>query len=122
MLDLFKLVPAMQVIFKNEIEFTLESFEELTKPQYEAYERKSGSASEKLYRVLPFEPTVLESGDEHRVLLELTIVTEAERQLLLDGVACVYRASAKLDESKPSFEQRLAYLRRRFPPIVVGDA
>ncbi|MEQ1825725.1 MAG: hypothetical protein ABL921_07250 [Pirellula sp.] len=121
MLDVFRLIPAMQVIFKNSIEFTPVSFTELTEPQYRAYERKIGQTTEKLYRVIPFEPTFLDSNDEETVLLELTIVTETERKLLLDGVACVYRASAEMDVPNPTFEQRLEYLRPRFPPAVVGD-
>lgn len=121
MFELFRLVPAMQLIFKHEIEFTRDSFQELTAEQYEAYERKVEKPKEKVYRILAFEPTVLESEDSNKILLELSIVSASERQNLLDAVAMIYRASAPLNTVKPTFEQRLKYLRPRFPPIVTGE-
>jgi len=121
MLHAFRLIPAIQLIFKSKFEFTSESFGELTEQQYEAYERKVGKRTETLYRVLPFEPTVLDSGDENVRLLEITIVTENERRLLLEGVAFIFNASAEMKGDSPTFEERLEYLRPRLPPIVTGD-
>lgn len=121
MFEAFRLVPAMQLIFKHEIEFTRDSFQELTAAQYEAFERRIEKPREKVYRILAFEPTVLEHEDSDKILLELSVVLASERQNLLDAVATIYRASAPLNSSQPTFEQRLQYLRPRFPPIVVGE-
>ncbi len=120
MLNQLRLIPALQVIFQNNIEFTPESFAELTEPQREAYDRKVGETTEKLYRILPIEPTVLER-DEEKITLELTIVTESERSLLLDAVAFIYCASAEMKTPHPTFEQRLEYLRPRLPAVVIGN-
>jgi hypothetical protein len=64
---------------------------------------------------------VLDSGDENVRLLEITIVTENERRLLLEGVAFIFNASAEMKGDSPTFEERLEYLRPRLPPIVTGD-
>ena len=97
MLDAFRLIPALQVIFTQEMEFTEASFAGVT----------------------TIEPQSIERSAE-KVTMELSIVTESERQLLLDGVAFVYRASAEMNEQTPTFAQRLEYLRSRLPPIVLG--
>lgn len=120
MLNAFQLIPPLQVIFKSEIEFTADSFIELNAAQREAFKHKMGHSEERIYRVVPLEPTVVDRQDE-KVTLELSIVTESERQLLLDAVDFVYRASAAMPEKNPTFAQRLDYLRPRLPPIVIGE-
>ena len=58
---------------------------------------------------------------EGTVTLELSVVTESERQLMLDAVDFVYRASAEMPDKSATFQQRLDFLRRRLPPVVIGD-
>ena len=117
MLEAFRLIPALQFIFTHEIEFTEDSFTSLTTEQLEALRRRGEELPETVYRVLPIEPQAIERS-AGKVTMELPIVTEAERQLLLDGVAFVYRASDPLDERKPTFSERLEFLRPRLPSIV----
>ncbi|MEX1027445.1 MAG: hypothetical protein WD049_05485 [Candidatus Paceibacterota bacterium] len=120
MLEALRLIPALQVIFTSEIEFTPDSFSELNAEQLAAFIRDHGATDERIYRVLPMEPTVIDRQGKERITLELSIVIESQRQLLLDGVAFVYRASAAMSEQQPTFEQRLDYLRPLLPPVVIG--
>ncbi|QDS85878.1 hypothetical protein EC9_00350 [Rosistilla ulvae] len=121
MFEAFRLIPALQAIFHSEIEFREDSFAELNAAQREAYERKVATPDEPIYRVLPLEPTVIERQGNEKITVELTIATQSERQLLLDAVRFIYRASDQMPEESTSFEQRLAFLRQRLPPIVVGE-
>ncbi len=117
MLDMFRLIPALQVIFSSKIEFTESSFEDLTQEQQEAFERQGLATGEKFYRIVVFEPEAIERTEE-KVTWELTIVSESEKQLLLDGVAFVHGESSSLNLNNPSFEDRLEYLRPRLPAPV----
>ena len=121
MFEAFKIIPALQNIFQTEIEYMEDSFVDLTPLQLEAYVRKHGQPKGRLYRVLPIEPTVIDRQGNEQVTVELNIVEESGRLLALQGVAFVYRASSPLDQQNPSFEERLAYLRPRLPPIVIGE-
>ena len=120
MLDAFRLIPALQVIFTQEMEFTQDNFADLTSEQAEAFAQKCGNLTERVYRVTTIEPQAIERSAE-KVTMELSIVTESQRQLLLDGVAFVYRASAAMNKQKPTFAQRLKYLRSRLPEIVTAN-
>ena len=115
--DPFRLIPALQIIFEKEVEFTKDSFAELTPEQYEAYVRRGGEPSERVFRLTFVEPQVIDRTPE-KVTWELEIVTNEEKKLLLEGVRFVYRASAPMTIKKPTFAQRLEYLRKRLPPIV----
>jgi hypothetical protein len=119
MLDAFRLIPALQLIFTSEIEFTDASFEELTPTQYKAYVRDNGEPAGRVYRVVVFEPEAIARTAE-KVTLELSVASEAEKELLLEGVSFVYHASGEMSEPNPNFEQRLSYLRPRLPPIVIS--
>ena len=119
MFDVFRLIPAMQVIFTAEIEFDESSFAEFNEQQYAAFERDHGKPTERMFQIVLMEPTAIVRTEE-KVTLELSVVTESEKQLLFEGVAFVYRASASMNESSPSFMDRLSYLRPRLPPIVIG--
>ena len=119
MLEAFRLIPALQVIFTSEIEFNEDSFEELTDAQYAAFVRDFGKQKERVYRIVLIEPTEIKRTPE-KVTMELNIVMESQKQLLYDGVAFVYRASATMPESNPTFAERLAYLRPKLPPIAIG--
>lgn len=120
MLNALRLIPALQVIFRTEIEFTVDSFVELTAAQRDVYRQKMGDSGERIYRVALLEPTVVQRQEDN-VTLEISIVTESERQLLLDAVDFVHRATAEMPDKSATFQQRLAYLRPRLPPVVMGD-
>jgi hypothetical protein len=120
MLDAIRLIHALKIVFRRETEFFPESFAELTPKQEEVWQRKHGKSPERIYRVVPFEPTVIERTEE-KVTLELEVVTESERKLLLDAVRFVYIATREMPEKNPSFCERLAYLRPKLPPIVTSD-
>lgn len=102
MLEAFRLIPALQLIFTDEIEFVEDSFVNLTAEQTAALERRDGKPSETLYRATAYEPQAIERSAE-KVTMELSVVTESERQLLLDGVAFVYRSTAPMDKVNPTF-------------------
>lgn len=57
-----------------------------------------------------FAPTVSKQDDTNTTLVEISIVTESQRILLLDGVVFVNRASAEIQTKNPTLEQRLDYL------------
>ena len=75
MLDAFRLIPALQLIFRTEIEFTADSFVELNRSQREVFQQKMGDSDDRIYRVVLLEPTVVQRQDE-KVTLELSVVTE----------------------------------------------
>ncbi len=121
MLEMFRMIPAIQIIFSSKIEFSEGSFADLTQEQQEAFEQQGLATGEKFYRIVLFEPEAIERTEE-KVTWELTIVSESEMQLLLDGVAFVHRESSPLNPSNPSFEDRLEYLRPRLPSPVTTKA
>jgi hypothetical protein len=120
MLDAFRLIPALQLIFRTEIEFTADSFDQLNRSQREVFQQKMGDSDDRIYRVVLLEPTVVQRQDE-KVTLELSVVTESERQLILDAVDFVYRASSEMPDKSATFQQRLGFPRPRLPPVVIGD-
>lgn len=117
MFDAFRLIPALQIIFTHEIEFCEDSFVELTPEQYNALKRRGGNPSGILYRIVEFEPEAIERTAD-KITLELTIVDESERQLILHAVKFVYHASELMSDQNLTFADRLEYLRPRLPPIV----
>ncbi len=119
MFDVFRLIPPLQVIFTYEIEFDEDSFAKLTGPQYEAFVRREGKPKETVYRVTAFEPKAVERTAD-KVTMELSVVTESERKLLLDAMQYVYRKTSQMKKENPTFVERLDYLRRRLPPIVTS--
>ena len=92
----------------------------MNQAQYAAYASREGEPIEEIYRIVQFEPEAVERTPE-KVTLELSIVTESHKELLLRGVRFVYRATEEMRQPNPSFEERLDYLRQRLPPIIVGD-
>jgi hypothetical protein len=121
MFSAFRLIPALQLIFRKEFEFTEKSFVELNEKQYVAFRRDRGEPDERIYRVVQFEPTCLRDEDNSRIVLELTCVKETERQELLDAVGLIYFSTKFMDQSQPSFTDRLKYLRGKFPPMIAVD-
>lgn len=121
MLDAFRLIPALQIIFTNEIEFQDSSFVELTTEQYAALDRRGQRPRGKLYRIVQFEPEAIERTPE-KITLELTIADESEKQIILDAVEFVHRASEPMSKEDTTFADRLEYLRPRLPPIVTQSS
>ncbi len=119
MFEAFRLIPALQIIFSTEIEFDDSSFAELNARQYAAFERDHGKPTERMFQIVLMEPRAIERTEE-KITLELNVVSESQKQLLFDGVAFVYSATANMKEKNPSFADRLAFLRLRLPPIVIG--
>ena len=116
LLHAFQLIPALQVIFTNEIEFEEDSFRELSAEQYEIFGRKHGPESERIFEILPIEQTVIERTEE-KVTFELQIVMESEKKLLLSAVKFFHHMT-KADgmPANTSLHDRLEYLRKRLPP------
>jgi len=56
-----------------------------------------------------------------RRYIELPIVTESEKKLLLAAVEFIYRGTKSMNEEKPTFQERLDYMRSRLPPIFTGS-
>ncbi len=121
MLGAFRLIPAMQVIFKSEIQFTESSFSELTLEQYAAFERDNGKSPERIFQIVLMEPNAIDRTPE-KITWELNVVTESQKALLFEGVAFVLRATESMNQDNPTFAERLTYLRPRLPPVVIGDA
>jgi hypothetical protein len=119
MLQAFRLIPALQVIFTTEIEFVEDSFRELTPEQYEAFGREHGSEAETVFEIVAIERTAIKRTPE-RVTFEMNVVKGSERKLLLEGVKFIYHCTK--DDVLPvdaSFGDRLEYLRKRLPPVML---
>ena len=111
----FQLIPALQVIFSTEIEYVEESFRELSAEQYEIYRSKHGKETEKIYEIVAIERTAIERTPE-KVTYELNIVMGSERKRLLEAVKFIYHCTKPPGlPAKASFDDRLEYLRKRFP-------
>lgn len=119
LLGAFQLIPALQLIFTTEIEFAEDCFRELTVEQYECFRRKHGQQSERIFEIVPIERTVIKRTKK-KITIELPVVMESQKKLLLEGVKFVYRSTSS--EGLPDdtrFQDRLEYLRKRLPPIML---
>jgi hypothetical protein len=119
MLKALRLIPALQMIFTTEIEFVEDSFRELTEEQYAAFRRKHGEPPERIFEIVPLERTAIERTPE-KVTLELSIVMDSQRKLLLDAVKFIYHSTKSNGfPANASFGDRLDYLRKRLPPVML---
>lgn len=115
----FQLIPALQLIFTTEIEFAEDCFRELTVEQYESFRRKHGQQTERIFEIVPIERTVIKRTKK-KITIELPVVMESQKKLLLEGVKFVYRSTSSdglPDDTR--FQDRLEYLRKRLPPIML---
>lgn len=120
LLDAFQLIPALQMIFTTEIEFVEDSFRELTVEQYEIFRRKHGQVRERIFEIVPIERTAIERTDE-KVTLELSVVLESQKKMLLQAVKYIYRSSASDGlPADASFQDRIEYLRKKLPPVMLS--
>jgi hypothetical protein len=120
LLSAFQLIPALQTIFTTEIEFVDDSFRELSAEQYQVFRSKHGQEPERIFEIVPIERTVVERTQE-KITLELPIVTESQRKLLLEGVKFIYRCTTSDGlPANTSFQDRLEYLRTKLPPVMLS--
>ena len=117
-----ELANAVRLLYSSGIEFKPDCFVRLSGAKLDAYVRKIGPMTEPMYEVVSVEPTVVERTREN-VTLELSIVSERERKLVLDAVKFVYSASSEMPGSKDSikFADRLEWLGPRLPAVITGD-
>jgi hypothetical protein len=80
---------------------------------------KVGPTQERIYRIVLIEPTAIERTPE-KVTYELEIVTEQEKSCILAAVDFIRKCSKELNQTKPTFAERLEFLRPRWPPEVTG--
>ncbi|MDB5390401.1 MAG: hypothetical protein JWM11_6047 [Planctomycetaceae bacterium] len=120
MLAAIQLIPALQIIFTTEIEFIEDSFRELSSEQYEIFRHKHGQNQERIFEIVPIERTAIERTAE-KVTLELSIVTDSERQQLFQGVRFIHHCTES-DGLSPetTFHDRLKYLRKKLPPVFLS--
>jgi len=116
---LFGFAPGIRIVYRFGVELTERDFIELTPEQYDAYRRKVGPTTERIYRIAIVEPTAIERTSE-KVTWELEIVTEQEKLCLLAAVGFIRKCSKELDGQNPSFADRLEFLRQRLPPELTG--
>jgi len=116
----FRLIPVLQLIFRTAIEFTVDSFVQLSPSQREVLRQKMGDTDHRFYRVVPREPTFTKRQQD-KVTLERSIFSEAKRQMMLDAVVFVYRASREMPNKSATFQERLTSLRPRLPRVVIED-
>ena len=119
LLAVFGLIPAIQVVYRFGVELTECDFMELTPEQYEAYRRKAGPTNQRIYRIVLIELSVIERTSE-KVTYELEIVTEQEKRCIVAAVNHIRACSKELDQGDPTFAERLAFLRKRWPSEVTG--
>ena len=111
MLDAFRLIPALQLIFRTEIEFTADSFVELNRSQREVFQQKMGDSDDRIYRVVLLEPTVVQRQDK-KVTLELSVVTESERQHVTNSCS-----SSRTWNQLPAFRTKSSFAPTRNVPL-----
>ena len=119
MLAAFRLIPALQVIFSTNIEYFEDSFRELSPEAYAMYVRDHGESPERIFEIVAIERTAIARTPE-KVTYELNVVTESQRQLLLEGGKFIYHCTRETEFPPGSdFLDRLEYLRKRLPPVML---
>ena len=107
---LFRVGPAIKVIFELGYEPKEEFFFELTEEQYRQLEKKGEDVSKTWYTLIP---------DEKNDVPEHLIADEYEKESLIDGVKCINDICRKSETKKQfsSFEEKLEYLATILPPV-----
>lgn len=121
---LMELADAIRVVYAARIEFEPECFVPLAGAKLEAYCSQFGPMTEPMYEVVALEPTVVERDGNNKITLELAIVSERDRNLMLDAVKFVYAVSREMPEMKDQiqFADRLEWLRPKLPEVITGGA
>jgi hypothetical protein len=123
MLQAIELANALRAVFTSGIEFQPDCFVLLSGAKLKAYLRKCGPMIEPMYEVVSLEPTVIKRTGNGNITLELSIVSERDRQHLLNAVKFVHTASREMksDKTPIQFADRLDWLRPRLPEIITGE-
>jgi len=108
---LFRVGPAIQVIFELGYEPKEEIFYELTSEQYNQLEAEGGDMSKKWYTIIPKNPKFN--------VPDLLVIDTDEKTALLDATKYINDCCNKEKESEQlaTFEEKLIYLASKLPPI-----
>ena len=116
MMELIKLLSALQVVIKYDFELKDENFVELGSDEYASLQRQGGDTNKRWYRI---------SGgnfeEPNSPPNELSIVDEREVLLIKKANAMIYEMSDDSGEQFHSFKDRLEYVREILPPELIED-
>jgi hypothetical protein len=113
--DLLEASEALRILYALGYEPRDENFVELTADQYEALRAQGGGSDGRWYRITR---GVFE--DRNNPPSELPIVSDPQREALLQAVKIVYDMTAGAEREFNTFSQRLAWLRSRLPAVITG--
>lgn len=119
MLEVLRLIPALQVIFRYQIEFKADSFEPLNEAQKESWKRRVGGSGEGIYRIVNIEPCIERKGEE-LILVELPVVTDEQRKQILAAVKFIHLSTPSMPKESTEFWQRLEYLKKIWPEEITS--
>ncbi len=108
----FRLFSAIEAIFELGFEVTESDFVELTPEAYACAEKEGAGTGERLYRIRDL--TLLKNNKKTEGLL---FCNEDEKDLLLEAVEFIYRASNKAKWEFKSFKERMLHVRGNLPNI-----
>ena len=120
MLHALLLIPALRTVFSSSIEFTSASFEFVQEPELDYGDASNDVTTEKVYRVANLFEIAMDSHVRAYLVRKLSYVTESEMSNLLNAVRFIYMSSKEIDDHNPTFADRLALLRKRFPENIIG--
>tara|TARA_B100001996_G_scaffold213882_1_gene164275 strand:+ start:197 stop:619 length:423 start_codon:yes stop_codon:yes gene_type:complete len=105
-----KLAAALKIIFELEYEVEESFFCELTNDQYAVLASEGEEVSSKWYTLISNHS----NGEESDVYF---VVTEEEKQLLLDAISYINDACRDSKKSFDSYSEKLEYITNILPPI-----
>lgn len=111
-LQMFRLLDALEALFDLGFELVEDDFRELTDEEYACVEAKAGASEVPLYRI--HDRVLLKHGKSTSTLF---LCDEEERDLLLEAVAYVKRAAEKDGLETTNFKERMLYVRGRLPKV-----
>jgi hypothetical protein len=95
----------------------------MSKSRHDEAEAAKSNLS-RFLRPVPLSSSAFFVRTGERTTVELSIVTESEKTLLLAAVKFIYSSTKEMkapDRQEPSFTNRLDYLRRVLPPVITGQ-
>ena len=113
--DLLESADALRVLYELGYEPGDDNFVELTTEQYAALDARGEVAQGRWYRITR---GIVE--DRKNPPPELPIVSELQKERLLQAVKIVYAMSSNAVVEFSTFGQRLEWLRARLPPVITG--
>jgi hypothetical protein len=103
----------LKKVFETAVEYTEETFVELTPQQYAAWSRQGYSEGERVFRVVALEPQMLPGRK-----LELSVVTDEEKAGLIAATQLIHRFCAMSPLSPKGFDtflDRLKFVTAQLP-------